>query len=420
MKSFSFIHAADLHIDSPFQGVTAESIEVAEQLQKSTYRAFEGLIRACISHEVDFLLVAGDVYDGADRSLRSQLKFHAGLVRLAEAGIQSFVIHGNHDPLNGRVSSLKWPGEVKVFDKSAETVTVEVDGEAVAAVSGISFPKKEVRTNLSKKLKPGGSPDLFQIGLLHCNVGTDTGHDSYAPCELSDLTSSGMNYWALGHVHTREILSKDPLVVYPGNIQGRSIREQDERGCCLVQVDEQGKAELTFLPLDVVRWYETSVSIEGLDTLDALDRKLRETLEERVTAAEDRGVVCRVNIVGRGPLYKDLHADGAADDLLARVREDWAAAEPLVWVQRIKLACRPDVDLKVRANQGDLLAEVLTVANGYSNGAANLSDLNAATLDELWQNNRVKKVLTELDDDSVREILTEAQLLCLDLLEDEE
>jgi exonuclease SbcD len=420
VKPFSFIHAADLHIDSPFQGVNAESPEVAEQLQKSTYQAFEGLIKACISHEVDFLLVAGDVYDGADRSLGSQLRFHEGLKRLAEAGIQSFVIHGNHDPLNGRVSSLKWPSEVKVFDKSAETVTVEVDGEAVAAVSGISFPKKEVRTNLSKQLVPGGSPDLFQIGLLHCNVGSDTGHDPYAPCELSDLTTSGMNYWALGHVHTRQVLSTDPFVVYPGNIQGRSIREKEARGCYLVKVDEQGKAELTFLPLDVIRWHETDVSIEGLDTVDALHRKLGETLEKLVTAAEERGVVCRLNITGRGPLYRDLHVDGAADELLVRIREDWAAAEPLVWVQRIKLACRPDVDLKARARQGDLLAEVLAVANGYSDGAANLSDLSAAALDDLWQNNRAKKVLTELEDDRIREILTEAELLCLDLLEDEE
>ena len=127
-----------------------------------------------------------------------------------------------------------------------------------------------------------------------------------------------------------------------------------------------------------------------------------------------------MNVVGRGPLYKDLHADGAADDLLARIRESLAAADPLVWVQRIKLACRPKVDLKERANQGDLLAEVLTVAKSYSEGAADLSELKAGALDELWQNNRAKKVLAELDDDWIREILADAELLCLDLLEDDE
>lgn len=419
MKPFLFIHAADLHIDSPFRGVSAESPEVAEQLQKSTFRAFEALIEACMDHEVNFLLVAGDVYDGADRSLGAQLKFHAGLKRLAQAGIRSFVIHGNHDPLDGRVSSLEWPEEVKVFGKSAETVTVEVGGEAVAAVSGISFPRKEVRANLAKKIKPG-SPGLFQIGLLHCNVGSDTGHESYAPCELSDLQSSGMNYWALGHVHTRQTLSDDPLVVYPGNPQGRSIREQNARGCYLVRVDAQGKAELEFLPLDVVRWHQTSVSIEGLDTVDALDRKLGETLEALFAAAAGRGIVCRVKVEGRGPLYKDLHAQGAADDLLARIRESLAASDPPVWVQRIELDCRPEVDLEERANRGDLLAEVLTVAKEYGAGAAGLYQLQAAALDELWANTRAKKALVELDVDLIREILAAAELLCLDLLEDDE
>ncbi len=419
MKPFSFIHAADLHIDSPFKGVSAQSPELAEELQKSTLRAFENLIDACREHEVDFVLVAGDVYDGADRSLGAQLKFHDGLKRLAKMGIRSFVVHGNHDPLDGRVSSLQWPAEVKVFGKSAETVTVEVKGEAVASVSGISFAKKDVRSNLAKTLEPG-SAGLFHIGLLHCNVGSDTGHEPYAPCELSDLKSAGMHYWALGHVHTRQILSEDPLVVYPGNPQGRSIREPNVRGCYLVRVDTTGKAELQFLPLDVVRWHETSVSISGLDTVDALDRELGETLEALVAGAGGRAIVCRLKLQGRGPLYKELHAEGAAGDLLLRIRESWAGADPIMWVQRIELDCRPDVDLDERAKQGDLLAEVLTVAKEYSADTAGLSRLKAAALDELWQNNRARKALTELDDDAIRAVLSEAELLCLDLLEGDE
>ena len=419
MKPFSFIHAADLHIGSPFKGVSADSPDVAGRLRKSTLRAFEALTKACTSHEVDFLLVAGDVYDGADRSLGAQLEFHSGLKRLADGGIRSFVVHGNHDPLDGRVSSLEWPQEVHVFGKTAETVTVEVDGDAVATVSGISFPKKDVRSNLSKKLEPGPS-DLYRIGLLHCNVGSDTGHEPYAPCELADLKSSGMDYWALGHIHTRQTLSEDPLVVYPGNIQGRSIREQDARGCYLVRVDAQGKAELEFLPLDAVRWRQISVSIDDLDTLDALDRRLGETLEALPAAAAGRDVVCRVRIEGRGALYKDLRAEGADDDLLARVRESLASSDPLVWVQRIELDCRPEVDLEQRAQQGDLLAEVLTVAKEHGASPEGLDRIETGALDTLWQNNRARKALAGLDRDQIREILAGAELLCLDLLEDDE
>lgn len=418
MKPFSFIHAADLHIDSPFKGISAESSELAGQLQKSTFKAYEALIEACMDHEVDFLLVAGDVYDGADRSLGAQLRFHGGLKRLAEAGIRSFVVHGNHDPLDGRVSTLNWPDEVKVFGKTAETVTIEVGGEAVASVAGVSFPKKDVRTNLAKKLEPG-PPGLFQIGLLHCNVGSATGHEPYAPCELSDLKSSGMNYWALGHVHTRQILSKDPLVVYPGNPQGRSIREQEARGCYLVRVDADGDVELEFIPLDVVRWHETSVSIEALETLDALDRRLGETLDDLSAAAEGRGIVCRLKVLGRGPLYSDLHAEDAGDDLLLRLRDRFSGLDPLVWVQRIEMNCRPEVDLAERAGRGDLLAEVLTVAQEHSASTEGLAQLKAAALDALWENSRARKALAKLDDAQIREILDEAKLLCLDLLEDD-
>lgn len=419
MKPFSFIHAADLHIDSPFRGVSTESPELAEQLQKATFQAFSALTEACVEHEVDFLLVAGDVYDGADRSLGAQLKFFEGLERLAKKGIRSFVVHGNHDPLSGRMSSLAWPEEVKIFGKTAETVTVEVDGEAVATVSGISFPKSDVRSNLSMKLKPGLS-GLFNIGLLHTNVGSDTGHEAYAPCELSELESSGMSYWALGHVHTRAILCENPLVVYPGNLQGRSIREQGARGCYLVRVDAQGVAEMEFLALDVVRWHETTATIEGLETIDALDRKLGETLETLSSDAEGRGIVCRLRIEGRGPLYGVLHAESAVEDLLTRLRERFAGLESWVWVQRIELDCRPEVDLGKRAEQGDLLAEVLTVASEYSSSAEGLDRLEAAVLDDLWKNTRAHRTLAQLGPDHIREILAEAELLCLDLLENDE
>ncbi len=419
MKPFSFIHAADLHIDSPFRGVSAEFPELAEPLQKATFQAFEALTEACVEHRVDFLLVAGDVYDGADRSLGAQLRFFDGLKRLAEEGIRSFVVHGNHDPLNGRVSSLAWPEEVKVFGKTAETVTVEVGGEAVATVSGISFPERDVRTNLSEKLKPDPS-SLFQIGLLHCNVGSDTGHEAYAPCELTELKSSGMDYWALGHVHTLDTLCEDPWVVYPGNPQGRSIREQGARGCYLVRVDAQGTAELKFLPLDVVRWHEATVTIEGLETVDALDRKLGETLENLSTNAEGRGIVCRLKVEGRGPLYGELHAESAAGDLLARLRERFVELDPVVWVQHIELACRPEVDLAKRAEQGDLLAEVLTVAKEYRTGADGFDQLKVAALNGLWENGRAQKLLSQLNDDQIRRIIDEAELLCLDLLEADE
>jgi DNA repair exonuclease SbcCD nuclease subunit len=141
MTRFSFVHASDLHLDSPFAGVTATAPEVAERLRTATFDAFDNIVRLCIERRVDFLLVAGDVYDGADRSLRAQLRFRDGLLRLAEQGIRAFVAHGNHDALEGWSSAIEWPEGVRVFGEELASVPVERDGAPIALVSGISYPE---------------------------------------------------------------------------------------------------------------------------------------------------------------------------------------------------------------------------------------------------------------------------------------
>lgn len=446
MRPFSFIHAADLHIDSPFRGVTSQAPAVAEALHASTFRAFEGLIDTCIEREVDFLLVAGDVYDGHDRGLRAQLRFRDGLARLAAAGIRSYVVHGNHDPLDGHASAIAWPDEVHIFGKKVETVEVYARGnskttdavagmqpaagrdtgtldagrgELLALLSGVSFPTSEVKHNLARTFNRQEETAVFRIGLLHCNVGADTGHDPYAPCDLQDLRDVGMDYWALGHVHTRQELAADPWIVYPGNTQGRTIREQGARGCYLVQVDSRRHAALEFIPLDVVRWSEGRVSIEEVETLDALERAIVTTVETLAGEAGPRGLVCRITVEGRGLLYRDLRAEHAADELLDRVQEGFAGSEPFVWVQRLEMDCRPAVDLVERATRGDLLAEVLTMAQEYRSGARALDLVFKEALATCWNNSRMRKALDHPDERQLASLLTEAELLCLDLLEDE-
>ncbi|MCI0409979.1 MAG: DNA repair exonuclease, partial [Acidobacteria bacterium] len=359
MRPFSFVHAADLHIDSPFRGVTADSPAVAEALYSSTFRAFDALIEMTLEREADFLLVAGDVYDGKDRSLRAQLRLRDGLVRLADRGIQSFIVHGNHDPLDSRVTTLEWPKEAHFFGKRLESVSVlGSDGKPMATVSGISFPKKEESRNLAAEFSRTET-GLFQIGLLHCNVGGNTGHENYAPCTLDDLRSADMDYWALGHIHTRSVLSESPWVVYPGNIQGRSMREQGARGCYHVRVDEHGGVKADFVPLDVVRWSEIRVSIEGPETMDALERALVEHLEEASAGADGRSLVCRVSLVGRGALHGSLRRDESGEQLLERLRERFSGENPFLWVQRLAIESRPRVDLAERMGRQDLLSEVL-------------------------------------------------------------
>lgn len=424
MQPFAFLHAADLHIDSPFRGVTeagSAPAGLAEALYSSTFRAFDGLIEATLEREADFLLIAGDVYDGQDRSLRAQLRLRDGLARLEAAGISSFLVHGNHDPLDSHVSALDWPERSHFFGRKVETVTaLGRDGSDVAVVSGISYRSRDESRNLAREFSRQNE-DLFQIGLLHSNVEGNAGHENYAPCTLADLRTANLDYWALGHVHTRDILSESPWVVYPGNTQGRSIREQGPRGCYHVQVDEAGRATLGFVELDVVRWAEVAVEIAELETIDALERRVRDEIDGVADEATGRAVVCRVRLTGRGALHGELRRDKAVEQLQDRLRERLAGRDPFVWVQRLSAETQPVVDLEERRQREDLLAEVLTIAREYREEPGALDRLMEEALGELWRNARVEKAQVEAPSaEDVAAVLREAELLCVDHLEGDE
>ena len=221
MPGSRFVHAADLHLDSPFKGIRSEApAHVAQLLSNATFDAYQNIIDLCLQERVDALLVAGDIYDGADRSLRAQRAFIDGLRSLDAAGIRSFVCHGNHDPLDGWEARLSYPAGCHRFGAEFSAAPVFPDEPDRAQVYGISYPTRDVYENLVQRLGKVQNP-AFTIGLLHANVGGNTDHALYSACSLDDLVQSGVDYWALGHVHTRQILhERTPTVVYPGNRKG--------------------------------------------------------------------------------------------------------------------------------------------------------------------------------------------------------
>ena len=414
--SFSFVHAADLHLDSPFTCLTQQAREVAAVLQAATFAAYEALIQLCIDREVQFLLVAGDVYDGADRSLRAQLRFLDGLERLAAHGIQAFVVHGNHDPLDGWSASVQWPDGVHVFGgQDVETIEAAMAGRPVAAVSGISYPEKKETRRLAEAFR-ADNPDLFQIALLHCNCGASAEHEPYAPCQPGDLTSAGFDYWALGHVHTRNVVATNPHVVYPGNPQGRNIRETGARGCYHVTVTDDRAVDLTFFPLDTVRWATAEVRIDAIETVDELDRALAAAVADVRTGAEGRPAVCRIALAGRGALYGALNRDDAMADLLARTREEGSAEDPFVWVEKLDGQCGPAIDLERLRTRNDLLGQLLRIAQDLRDSET-LAEALAPALGELDGHRRAGKALEHLTRDDLEALLRDAEYLCATLLE---
>ncbi len=424
MKALSFVHAADLHLDAAFRGFAGlpESGEhVFETLRRATFEAFENLIRLCLDEDVDFLLVAGDVYNAADRSLKAQLAFRDGMGRLAEAGIRAYVVHGNHDPLDSRVHSVRLPETVHVFGKAGSSVVFEKGGEAVARIHGASFPSRTVGVRFARKIRREG-PEPFQIGLLHCTVGSHPEHEPYVPRTLEELRQAGLDYWALGHVHTRAVLSDgDPFVGYPGNLQGLHVKEGGPRGCFLVRVDEAGRMPPPeFVAVDAVRWSRRTVSIEGLSDIQALEQALGRVLDEEARGGGGRPVVVRIVVDGRGPLHGELLRGGAGAALLEGVREAGAAMDPFVWPERLLVRTRPEVDIERRRAGDDFVGECLRLIQEYRGAGAGGREPLRACLDELFGHGRASRFLPALTDDDLVALLDEVETLCVDRLIPEE
>lgn len=414
--SLKFVHAADLHLDRPFSGLSEAEPKIADLLHEATFKAFDNIIELCLSEKVDFLLVAGDVYDGKDRSLRAQLRFREGLTRLSEAGIWSYVVHGNHDPLDGWMSSLKWPSLCHVFGGKVESIVYEKAGDPAAVIHGVSFRRREVRENLCQKFKREDAP-LFQIGLLHCNVGTNTGHEPYAPCTLADLEHVGLDYWALGHVHKTSVLRQHgPCIVYPGVAQATHVNESGPHGCFLVSVDDCGMTDARFVPTDAVRWRQSESSIAGIDDEERLIDDIQQCLENVQRGSDERPTICRLKLVGRGPMHSVLTKPGYMADLADQLRRFGAALSPIVWPADIRSETRPDIDIRARRESEDIVGDCLRFIHELRQDAEARSGLCSEAFKDLFGHHRVRAYLDEFDDETLQRIIDASESLLIDEL----
>ncbi len=412
-----FVHAADLHLDSPFTGIRAAAPEnVASALYSATFDSYRNIIDLCISERVDALLVAGDVYDGADRSLRAQQAFIEGLRSLDAVGIRSFVCHGNHDPLDGWEARLSYPAGCRRFGTEFSAEPVFLDEPHRALVYGISYPTRDVFENLVSRLGQVEEP-AFTVGLLHANVGGNADHAPYAPCTLDDLAQTGIDYWALGHVHTRQVLREgNPTVVYPGNSQGRHPNETGARGVYLVEIESNGNVKLDFRPTDTVRWERVSVDIGDLETEQDLLNAVDDAMQSLLDGPEGRSVVTRLTLTGRGDLNHFLRQPRAADDILEGVNERWAGELPFAWCERIEDATAAPIDRDAMRAGEDFLAEVLRTADGLKESPSPLRE----GLGELFQHAQYRRYLSNLTDEEIAGLLNEAEALAVNLLSEEE
>ena len=358
------LHAADLHIDSPMVGLLAYEEAPAEELRLATRLALGNLIDTALEEDAGALLLAGDIFDGDWPHYGTGVHFVSEMARLREAGIPVVIVAGNHDAESKLTKSLRLPDNVHVLDThKPQTVIFE---EAGLAVHGQGYATPAVLEDLSAGY-PAPLAGMINVGLLHTSADGRPGHERYAPCSVSGLQQRGYDYWALGHVHHREVLSTEPPIVFPGNLQGRGLRETGPKGATMIELSHDRLVTLEHRVLDVVRWDLIEVDATGCVGRDDACERIGAAVRHAARGAGDRLLAARIVITGRCEAHTALRSDAE------RLRYDVVAAAAdvaggQVWIEGVRLDTSSPRELAHAGDDavGELIQELaeLTAGNG--------------------------------------------------------
>lgn len=396
----TFIHAADLHLDSLFKGLRHVPADIFKEIQESTFTALNHLVDEAINNKVDFVLLAGDLYDHESQSLKAQIRLRRAFERLADKNIAVFLSYGNHDFRKGDSFDVEYPDNVYIFPEESVTCTpFYKNGEAAAAIYGFSYENRAVYENKSAEYERTKDEFPFHIAMLHGSVATNTEHDSYAPFQLKDLLNKRMDYWALGHIHKRQHLHADPPVIYPGNIQGRHRKETGEKGCYLITLSRH-QVKQTFLPLQAIRYEEAEVDIRDCLTPSQTEKAMMRQLPEysvptllylNITAKENDAFTPDDNLV---------------QELIEVINESLAEAFPWQYIYRYQIVLEEESTQLTDAFLKDVLegADMAFIQEG---------------LNEIYHHKDARKFLSPLTDEDEQTIKTDAYRLLNTLLRKE-
>lgn len=407
MGERTFLHAADIHLDSPMLGLSRYAEAPEELFRNAPRRALINLVDLALDKRVSAVVIAGDLFDGDWRSAETGLFFIAQMARLAEAGIPVAVLSGNHDAASKMTHSLKWPDNVSLFPhKKPGTFLFEESG---LALHGQSFERPAVTTDLTASY-PSRAPGLINVGVLHTGLEGQSRHAHYAPCTLEGLRTFGYDYWALGHIHDHQVLSSDPYVVYPGNIQGRSVRECGQKGVVLVRYDEDGIQDIEFESTSVATWAVCNVDVSGLDNLESVYDEIEQAYHDLAADhADDHPIAVRTILTGVSRLAGQLEErqGRVRDNLVARVL---GSRLDNLWLEKLQVEVLPSRSLgELKARQDALGA----LASYFEAGMTDSDVLNAvsATMSKLKAKldaDVIDLVEFPWDEDGARQLLSHA------------
>ena len=355
LGNFTFIHAADIHLDSPLHGLSRKDEAFSNLVRGATRKAFSNVVDLAIEEGATFVVIAGDLYDGAWKDQSTGQFAIAQLARLARAGIRSVIVFGNHDADSRVTRHLTAPEGVYKL-KSAKCETVLFDDLGVA-IHGRSYKEAATTENIASTYCPPVA-GMLNVALLHTALDGHEGHANYAPCSLGELQAAGHEYWALGHVHDHAIRSDHPHIVFAGNTQGRHIRETGPKGAVLVRVEEGAIVHAEHRATDEVRWAHARVDASGArDPIEALAAILDE-LRPAVLGANGRPMAARVSIEVDGSLAQRLKADPVWFE--AEVRGHAAGVSDALWIERVKIITRDTaLPIGLHLELRELLAQAL-------------------------------------------------------------
>lgn len=424
MSEIRYIHAADLHLDTPFSGLARENANehIAKMLKDATFTALDRLVRLCENQRPHFLVLAGDTYNRDDASIKAHLKLREACVSLDELGIPVYIAHGNHDPLSSRLQSLKFPANVHVFSADRiETFVFEGPDNARALIHGMSHGQDREGRNLAQMFQKSHGDGAFQLGVLHCAVENSGAADRYAPCSLLDLKQTGLDAWALGHVHERKILSETPFIAYSGNTQGLHINEQGSRGCLLVRARKTADSwycEPEFHTLGPVQWKKIYLDMEQASDQPELESRLATLIEEVLDEADPAAaaLILRLSIGGHTALNSWLRQDRRIEDLQALVSHN-SGSHPQLILKDVELSTRDERDWQEYLGREDLLGETMRIYAAYSENPEEFKEVLAKVLEPLSKRPQLSRLLQEADEDELEDLLYQAENICLEVLE---
>lgn len=372
--SFSFIHAADIHLDSPLTGLEQYEGAPVDKIRSATRDAFKNLVDTAIERQVSFIIIAGDLYDGDWKDYNTGLFFASQMVRLQKEAIKVFLIRGNHDAASLITKELKLPDNVIEFStKKPETYILEDLG---VAIHGQGFAARSVEENLVKSY-PNRKEGYVNIGILHTSATGREGHENYAPCSIDDMKEKGYDYWALGHIHLREVLyEREPVILFPGNIQGRHIKEAGDKGCTLVTVENGAIDSYTHLSLDVLRWELCEIDASGLESIEEILDAARETLENKYEEAEGRFLAVRFRIFGSTKAHQELIV--AKEHFINNIRSiSLEVGLGDIWVEKIKIETSHLINIEDLKAQHTPVAVILDYINDIEKDEEKLKEFLA-------------------------------------------